>query len=145
MNVVTLSTLPGHSLAVQETNRPAPRGRAGGGRAAAPAGSILKVRVPEAAPRPVPHPRRPAEAGMKRLDRIEHEARGLLNLVTLLSRCLQGGDGGGSADERQAWRTEVAEANERLEGLYAAGLSRTFLTAPPSTPAAGTALLGAAA
>ena len=55
---------------------------------------------------------------------LEHEARGLLNLVAIASRCEQR-----SADEgeREQWRREISKARGRLEGLYLAGLPRDFL------------------
>jgi hypothetical protein len=63
---------------------------------------------------------------------MEHRARGLLNLIALLSRCL--GSGSGSPGERGEWRTEIDEATERLEALYHSGLPRTFLPGPPARP-----------
>ena len=69
---------------------------------------------------------------MDRPDVMEHEARGLLNLITLLSRCLR--DAGGNA-EHARWQAEVDEAKARLERLYEAGLSRTFLTDKPAKAA----------
>jgi hypothetical protein len=62
------------------------------------------------------------------LDRMEYEARGLLNLVCFVSRCLN--DSGCSQDERIRWREELDRANARLEALYRAGLPRDFLTNP---------------
>ena len=51
----------------------------------------------------------------------EHEARGLLNLVGLLSHCLR--NAVATQDERRQWRREVEEAAERLESLRRAGVS----------------------
>ena len=51
----------------------------------------------------------------------EHEARGLLNLVGLLSHCLRNAIA--TDDERRQWRREVEEAAERLESLRRAGVS----------------------
>ena len=139
MAAVTVSSLSHHSFVVQENVLPAPRtGAAPGhvpGGAPKRADKVLAVRPRDAAPRRDACAPRPADAGMRRLDRMEYEARGLLNLVTLLSRCLQ--DGAVSAAERRGWRAEVWEANERLEALYLAGLSRTFLTDPPPKSAGG--------
>ena len=50
----------------------------------------------------------------------EHEARGLLNLVGLLSHCLR--NAVGTDDERRQWRREVEEAAERLECFRRAGV-----------------------
>ena len=61
---------------------------------------------------------------------VEHEARGLLNLVALVSRCLA--DGAATPDERRQWLGELEKANERLEVLYRSGLSREFLSASPA-------------
>jgi hypothetical protein len=61
---------------------------------------------------------------------LEHEARGLLNLIVIASRCLET-----SADdgEREAWRQEIHAAREHLDGLYQAGLPLDF----PKDPFAG--------
>jgi hypothetical protein len=69
---------------------------------------------------------RPAGGSWSRPEEREHAARGLLNLVALLTRCVEGG--GGSQAERLEWRRQVADARARLEALYQSGLSRTFLT-----------------
>ena len=54
----------------------------------------------------------------------EHEARGLLNAVVLLRRCLAVVPA--TEGERSDWLREIREAGERLEQLYAAGLDRGF-------------------
>jgi hypothetical protein len=56
---------------------------------------------------------------------VEHEARGLINAIGLLSRCLD--RGAGTEMERVSWFRQIPEAEARLEKLYAAGLSRRFL------------------
>ena len=58
---------------------------------------------------------------------LEHEARGVLNLVVIASRCAER-----SADEgeREQWRGEVDRAWGRLERLYEAGLPRDFPKEP---------------
>jgi hypothetical protein len=58
----------------------------------------------------------------------EHEARGLINVIGLLSRCLDLGRG--TEMERLSWVSQVEEAELQLERLYAAGLSRGFLPQP---------------
>ena len=60
---------------------------------------------------PAPHP-------------AEHEARGLLNAVVLLMRCLAVVPA--TEGERADWLREIRDANERLEQFYAAGLERGF-------------------
>jgi hypothetical protein len=62
---------------------------------------------------------------------LEHEARGLLNLIVIASRCLEGS---ADAGEREAWHREIHAAREQLEGLCGAGLSRTFLKEPRAGP-----------
>jgi hypothetical protein len=57
----------------------------------------------------------------------EHEARGLLNAMGLLTRCLAAVPA--TADERLGWQREICESHERLERLYAAGLDRNFRSA----------------
>lgn len=73
----------------------------------------------------------PKEDEARAAEAMEHRARGLLNLVVLLSRCLQ--SGAASPDEKIQWRLHIDEANEGLRKLYGAGLSRTFLSesSPP--------------
>ena len=71
-----------------------------------------------------------AGRGGRSSDDLEHRARGLLNLVAMVSRCLQ--DETATPDERREWLDEVAYANERLEALYRSGLSREFLTKSPA-------------
>jgi hypothetical protein len=55
---------------------------------------------------------------------LEHEARGLLNLITIASRCREA-----TADEgdRETWCREIRAARDQLEGLCRAGLRRNFL------------------
>ena len=83
---------------------------------------------------PPPHarddarPRRRPDA-----DAIEHQARGLLNLIALASRCAA--TAGAGDDQRRAWRLEIDDANQRLEALYRAGLSRNFMTDKPGAAA----------
>ena len=55
---------------------------------------------------------------------VEHEARGLLNAVGLLNRCLA--IAVATEFERSEWTREVREAQQRLEELYAEGLDRNF-------------------
>jgi hypothetical protein len=57
-----------------------------------------------------------------------HRARELLNRVSMLTCCLQLPDV--TDDEWGRWPAEIADANRRLEALYAAGLSRDFLGEP---------------
>src|SRR5688500_2894485 len=71
-----------------------------------------------------------ARPGRRSSDDLEHQARGLLNLVAMVSRCLQ--DETATPDERRQWLDEVGHANERLEALYRSGLSREFLTRSPA-------------
>ena len=63
-------------------------------------------------------------------EELEHRARGLLNLIAMVSRCLQ--DGESTPDERRQWLEELGHANERLEALYSSGLSREFLSKSPA-------------
>ena len=60
----------------------------------------------------------------------EHEARGLLNVLVLVARCLE--PDVGPPPMGQQWERDRAQAQERLEQLYAAGLPRDFLLAPPA-------------
>jgi hypothetical protein len=57
-----------------------------------------------------------------------HDARELLNLVDMLTRCLQLPDI--TEAEWRQWPAEIADANRQLETLYAGGLSRDFLGVP---------------
>jgi len=59
----------------------------------------------------------------------EHEARGLLNLITLVERCARGT---GAAPHAARWAREAEEAREQLERLYAAGLPRGFMDSTPA-------------
>jgi hypothetical protein len=65
-------------------------------------------------------------------DSLEHKARGLLNLIAMVTRCAEGD--GATAEDRRDWRRQIERANEQLETLYGAGLSRSFMT---DRPAAG--------
>ena len=71
------------------------------------------------------------ECGRRRGEDREHRARGLLNLITLVSRCLR--DDAATPDERRQWLEDLECANERLEALYRSGLSREFLAKAPAT------------
>jgi hypothetical protein len=55
----------------------------------------------------------------------EHEARGLLNVLALATRCVESGACG--AGGPQEWVRDKADALERLERLYDEGLPRDFL------------------
>lgn len=55
---------------------------------------------------------------------LEHEGRGLLNLIAIASRCVERAADEG---EREDWRREINRTRGRLERLYGAGLSRAFL------------------
>lgn len=57
-----------------------------------------------------------------------HQARELLNRVALLTQCLQLPDVT-DAEWRQ-WPSDIADANRRLDALYAAGLNRSFRGGP---------------
>ena len=79
-------------------------------------------------------PPRPAtgDATLREQDSIEriaaeHEARGLLNVVVLVERCIESDASKGAGPHQ--WRRERADALERLERLYARGLPRDFLIA----------------
>ena len=156
MTAVTLSTLASHSLTIhglRSAPNPAP-GFADGGRTGAAAHEhVLKVSeaghaspperpaTPPGRPETAPEPQAATRGGAQaphgaqaaNVDVLEHQARGLLNLVALLSRCVEGGMG--SPAERSQWADEVKDAKERLEALYESGLPRTFLSAPPTKPA----------
>ena len=54
----------------------------------------------------------------------EHEARGLLNAIVLLTRCVATVPA--TEQERAEWGREICWSNEQLERLYAAGLDRNF-------------------
>ena len=75
---------------------------------------------------PPPEGGRPDSAGAWTAA-LEHEARGLLNLIAIALRCLDRSAEGG---EREVWRREIQAAREQLEGLCRAGLPRDFLKAP---------------
>ena len=62
---------------------------------------------------------------------LEHEARGLINLIVIASRCMEHSAEG---DDREGWRWEIHAAAERLEALYRAGLPRNFLSGRCATP-----------
>lgn len=66
----------------------------------------------------------PATARSMGQEPTEHEARGLLNLVALLSHCLL--KTGATDDEKFQWRREVNEAKHRLQQLQELGLRRAF-------------------
>ena len=57
-----------------------------------------------------------------------HQARELLNRVALLTQCLQLPDV--TDAEWRKWPRDIADANRRLEALYAGGLSRSFQGEP---------------
>ena len=92
----------------------------------------LDVGVTQAPPPPtlvlreVPPAPPPCAAGPDRCRArsAEHEARGLLNAIGLLTRCLEVVPS--TPDERAEWQREIRDAGERLEQLYAAGLDRNF-------------------
>ena len=89
------------------------------------------VNVPGGAARPGV---RGHDAAGRQREALEHKARGLLNLVAMVSRCLE--DETATPAEREQWREEIRQAGEKLEALYRGGLSRTFLTKPPAAAAA---------
>ena len=53
-------------------------------------------------------------------DAKEYEARGLLNLIVLLTRCVEGTTG--SVEDKQQWLRDIADARQRIADLYRAGL-----------------------
>jgi hypothetical protein len=55
---------------------------------------------------------------------IQHRARELLHMVAMLTECLRLPNL--TDAERLKWPLEIADANRRVEALYADGLSRTF-------------------
>lgn len=57
---------------------------------------------------------------------VEHQGRELLHVISLLVRCLR--MRGSSPSTRQRWEREILNATRSLEDLYAAGLSRDFLS-----------------
>jgi hypothetical protein len=68
---------------------------------------------------------RPPVVRRLQIDRhLEHEARGLLNAIALLDRCLASVVA--TEFERQEWTREIHESRRRLEELYAKGLDRNF-------------------
>jgi hypothetical protein len=85
---------------------------------------VIRVSPPAPAVR---EPRPP-----RRLDRdtLEHKARGLLNLIALVKRCAE--CEGTTAEERREGQRQIDDANEQLEALYRAGLSRTFMDDKPA-------------
>ena len=58
----------------------------------------------------------------------EHRARELLNGIALLTHCLD--LRGATGHDRRRWTREIKASQMRLEGLYANGLERDFLTSP---------------
>ena len=158
MTAGTLSTVPNwQNLAGGEhgRRRGAIAATAGGRSARLNPDSVYAIPVAAAAPATVPAPAMPPQhaaaprpeaqrsesprtppshcgatpAGAD-LDRMEYEARGLLNLVAFATRCLE--RGGNAADaEKKRWRQEIDAAGRQLEALYEAGLSREFLSARP--------------
>lgn len=54
---------------------------------------------------------------------VEHEARGLLNVIVLLTRCMELE---ATVTERAGWARDIEAAKQRLEQMYAAGLDRHF-------------------
>lgn len=56
---------------------------------------------------------------------MENEARGLLNVIVLVSHCLR--IVVGTEDERRQWRAEIAAAAEQLERLRSAGTGQGVL------------------
>lgn len=75
---------------------------------------------------------RPQQGRDGRVDAIEHEARGLLNLIGFVDRCLQSSLL--SAGDHARWCRDRNQAIERLEVLYRAGLSPDFLSMPCKVP-----------
>ena len=137
MTAVTLSTLADRSLVIDDSVPAA--GRLPGREEGRCVAVVSDVDTKSSA-RPAPGVADPASAraprpvteAWARPDVREHRARGLLNLITLLTRCLE--SGGGSQAERLEWRRQTAEAADRLEMLYQSGLPRTFLTDRASRP-----------
>src|SRR4051812_34530752 len=84
--------------------------------------------APAAAETPVAEARvatKPAAARRLVIERhVEHEARGLLNAIGLLDRCLA--TVVATESERLGWSRELRESQQRLEQLYAEGLDRNF-------------------
>lgn len=145
----TLSTLPALlSRLRDEQDRP---GGAGAGLTprAVPGGTVRTTRpdpaqvfelpgVPQAAwSRPAVDAGPLAGGG---LDEMEYEARGLLNLLGFVARCLD--DGGCGPDEKVRWGEELCRAKARLEALHEAGLPRDFLTNPAWRAAAAAGASG---
>jgi hypothetical protein len=62
---------------------------------------------------------------------VEHEARGLLNVIMLASHCLRRGTT--TDEERRAWRDEIAGAVEQLERLHRQGTAGEFLAGSGSS------------
>lgn len=132
MAVVTLSTLAYRSLVIEKggpgaDGDSAAAGACQGVRDVADRGANVFTRDPKSGNSGAPHQ---AEGpSPQRLDALEHEARGLLNLIGLLSKCL--GAGWGSQSERLEWRMQVADAELRLDEICQAGVPRNFDTATP--------------
>ena len=136
MTAGTLSTLP-HRLSRLYDKHGRPNHAAAGARAAPdgrlnPDGVFEVVTSPSTLPaapeaRPALDVGRLANAVL--IDRMEYEARGLLNLVGFATRCLDG-RGASGPQEVLRWRGELERANARLVTLYEAGLPRDFLTNP---------------
>ena len=117
MTAGTLSTLPNWMFPRDRHARP---GDAGAGllrRARLDPDHVFRV------------PAAPMPADPRANGRAECEARGLLNLIALATRCLANGSNA-RTDESERWRAEVEHAQARLEALYASGLPRDFLTNP---------------
>jgi hypothetical protein len=64
---------------------------------------------------------------------VEHQGRELLHIISLLVRCLH--IRGSSRPTRQRWEREIPKATRSLDGLYAAGLRRDFLSSLAIAPA----------
>ena len=78
---------------------------------------------------PAPHPqdgRTLSNHFPRSIERIaaEHKARGLLQLIELVTRCLE--CGAGTEKDVEPWARAVADAQEELAILYRAGLPRGF-------------------
>jgi hypothetical protein len=68
------------------------------------------------------------DGGVRNAAAPAHRARELLHRVAMLTHCLQLPDV--TDDEWRRWPAEIADANRRLDALYAAGLGRDFLGPP---------------
>ena len=78
---------------------------AGGADASAPSETKLPYLLPALPPRGL----------SDEFDATDHETRGLMNLVTLLSHCLL--KSAATEGEKRGWRREVDEAARRLQEL----------------------------